>query len=154
MAEHTVHRSLGAAASWQSELRAQRLAQLQTMTQQDVQALVDEMTSTTHLPRLSMHFKRHGHEFGAATEGAYQQLFREHARLSSLRRFTFLMRADNARMWYLIDEASGSIAAYNESRKRYWSFFRATDVPRLLGRMRGAWVEVVLTEAGWRHQLW
>lgn len=70
------------------------------------------------LPRLELHFRRHGHELGADTVDVYEQQFLAHIQKSDLQIFTFLKRADNTRMWYLIDEVSSSIAVYNETRKR------------------------------------
>ena len=57
-------------------------------------------------------------------------------------------------MWYLVDMESGTIAVYNETHARYWSFFRSNDVRLQLERAGGHWVEVRNTPQGWEARAW
>ncbi|MBI4498496.1 MAG: hypothetical protein HY689_11420 [Chloroflexi bacterium] len=144
----------GAAAPWQAQLQAQRLAQLQAMTQAELQALVLEMTTAERLPRLSLHFRRHGHEFRAQTPQEYETLFLAHIRRPYLYRFTFLDRETTDTLWYLIEMGSGDIAIYNETRRRAWSFLRSPHIQSLLGGTHGYWVELVRTPTDWEVRPW
>ena len=140
--------------SWRADLQSVRLAQLHGMAQDDLHELRNEMLRPQRLPRLELHFRRHGHEFGADTVDVYEQQFLAHIQKSDLQIFTFLRRADNTRMCYFIDEVSSSIAVYNQTRKRYSAFFHLSNVRAFLDHMKSYWVEVTFTRGEWRIQAW
>ena len=49
-------------------------------------------------------------------------------------------------MWYGVAMDTGLVAQYNESRARYWSFYRAASPSKLLDSGRGWWAEVSVRE--------
>jgi len=142
------------AASWRAELQTHRHSELEAMTQVELQTLVQKMVIAERLPRRSLHFQRHGYEFGAETEAAYERLFLDHIRRTDLRMFTFLSRVGDRKIWYLINEESGNIALYNETRSRHWSFLHNLEINRLLDEAHGYWVELVREDNRWKAQPW
>lgn len=135
-------------------LQKRRLAQLEAMESWEIEALIELMRTTTHLPRLQMHFRQHRHEFGAETIEDYERLFREHVRRNDLQHFTFIRPETDDVRWYSVDPATGSVAIYNETRVRYWSFFRNRNVLKFLNGFRGYWVEVFRHEDDWQFRSW
>lgn len=45
-------------------------------------------------------------------------------------------------MWYRVGMDTGDVSQYNESRHRYWSFYRPEDLRGFLEAGRGWWLEV------------
>ena len=65
MAEPTPPSPPSPVESWQAQLQQLRLAQIKEMTQGEAEALVMAMNENQSLQRLSLHFIKHGDEFGA-----------------------------------------------------------------------------------------
>ena len=57
---------------WQTELQDQRLGQLQAISEDELQALIAEMNTAQRLPRLGLHFRKHGQEFVVETAEEYE----------------------------------------------------------------------------------
>ena len=141
-------------ASLYPQLQAERVAQLRALPATRREELVRRLQTPVRLPRLELHFRQHGEDFEAATPADYQDRFEAHLRRPNLRWFTFIRPREGDAVWYLLDEASGAVAMYNESRGRYWSFFRAANPRRLLAEVRGWWVELVRGTGEWEPQPW
>ena len=135
-------------------LQAQRLVQLQAMTQEELGSLIDATTHALRLPRLNLHFQKHGSEFQTETPRDYEQLFLLHLQQPGVRHFTFLTPIGQRKIWYLLHEATGDIALYNETRGRHWSFFRHLQIARLLDAGRAWWVEVYRAGSDWVAKPW
>ena len=117
--------------------QTQRLIQLQTMPPGMLGTLIEQMHFNTRLPRLQMHFRQHGHEFGARSAEEYDRLFQERLTHDGLQRFTFIRPETGDIRWHLVEPATGNVAVYNETRNRYWSFFRNRNIPKFLSGFRG-----------------
>lgn len=136
------------------KLQAQRLMQLKELPPGALESLVEHMRVHARLPRLQMHFHRHGHEFGAASAEEYERRFRKHVTRDDLQRFTFIRSETGDVRWYLVESATGTIAVYNATHTRYWSFFRNRNVPKLLNGFRDYWVEVDQYDDDWQIRPW
>lgn len=117
-------------------------------------ALVDHMRVAAYLPRLRMHYRQHGHEFGATSAAEYERQFLEHVARNDLHRFTFIRPETGDVRWHLLEPATGAVAVYNETRMRYWSFFQNEYIAMYLSGVRGYWIEVFQDEHDWRFRPW
>lgn len=124
------------------------------MTGWELEALIQRMRTDSHLPRLQMHFREHGHEFGATSIEAYNRLFQEHLAHDHLQRLTFIRPETGDIRWHLVEPATGTVAVYNETQGRYWSFFRNEYVLRFSNGFRGYWVEVFHHSDDWQFRPW
>ena len=117
-------------------------------------ALIEQMRINASLPRLQMHFRQHGHEFGATSAEEYERRFQEHVMRNDLQRFTFIRPETGDIRWHLVEPATGTVAVYNETRMRYWSFLRNRNVSKFLRGFRSYWVEVFQYDDDWRFRPW
>jgi len=78
---------VGEIYGWQTELQERRLAQLQAISEDELQALIAEMLTAPRLPRLGLHFRKHGEEFGVETIEEYENIFLQHIKKPDLRFF-------------------------------------------------------------------
>ena len=145
---------MGALASQWAAAGAKRLAEVRATPQTDLDRLISSFLKATSLPALDDHFAKHGKDFMGATPQVYLALFVAHIRRDDLRLFTALQPRYGSRMWYLVGMDNGFIAQYNESRRRYWSFYRSRDLDAHLGWVRGYWVEVKKAGDRWEAELW
>ncbi|MBI4496761.1 MAG: VanZ family protein [Chloroflexi bacterium] len=142
----SVVRAVGAMASPQAE----RLAQLQTMRTEEIDAIVAAVRRAETVPALQRHFEKQGQLLGARMPEEYVRLFREHVRRQDLRVFTYIRPSGKVPMWEFVAPDTGTTVMYNERRRSIWSFFRPRNAT---ARMRGVqtnWIEAVQTPDGWR----
>lgn len=136
------------------DLQTLRLVQLHALTQEELGGLIDATTHAPRLPRLNLHFQKHGAEFQVETPSDYEQLFLVHLQQPGVRHFTFLTPIGQRKLWYLLNGSTGDIALFNEARGRHWSFFRHLQITRLLDAGRGWWVEVYQAGSDWVAKPW
>lgn len=127
--------------------RARRLHELLELTSEGIERLVRRMRSDERLPGAAYHFEKHGAGLGAETKEGYLRLLREHLRRDDLKFVSFIRRVGDQRMWYLISEATGNVAQYNESVGSQFSFFAARGA--FLDHLDDWTVEVRRTPEGW-----
>lgn len=127
--------------------RARRLVEMRSLGSEEIGRRVRRMKSDDRLPNLTYHFLKHGIDVGVATEKDYLRLFREHLRREDLRIVSFIRRVGDQRMWYLISDATGNVAQYNESTGRQFSFFATRGA--FLEHLDEWTVEVKETPEGW-----
>ncbi len=145
---------MGETHVWQTELQDQRLAQLQSRSQRELNAFVQHLTTDRRLPRLNMHFRQHGKDLETTTPEEYELAFLYHIARDDLRLFTFLRRRELDAVWYLLAEDTGATAMYNETAGRYWSFFHISNLQRFLEESRGRLIELIKTEQRWDIRIW
>lgn len=124
-----------------------RLAEVQAMTLEQWQELRSRMSQASSLPKLHTHFKVHGAEFadlGVTTPQQMNALFLEHIRRTDLELFTYIstQKGTEYRHWVLISVDNGTVALYNETKSRHWTFMRPSRFQDYLRGNRGLWVKV------------
>jgi len=135
-------------------LQDTRLAELLELPDQAIDDLIAEMQTNIRLPKMDYHFEDHGTGLGVATVEEYREEFLAHVVRQDLRLFTGIRAKDGARMWYLIGMDTAYVAQYNQSKSRYWSFFKCANLEKFLKSGRDWWIEVVQTGEGWRFEKW
>lgn len=136
-----------ARAQKKRELQNTRLAEVQAMTLAEWQEISANFRRANKLPKLKMHYDRHGKEFVDLGVGDLQQLealFLQHIRRADLEIFTYVSTepGQQYRHWALIGMDNGVVALYNEKLKKHWTFMRP---PGFQGYLRGGhdwWLKV------------
>ena len=138
------------------ELQNTRWAEVRAMSGEELETLIENMSACQRLPRSAYHFQRHGKDCGVETQADYEALFLEQVVRTDLRWFTALRPKDKARMWYRIDVDSSFVLQYNETRGRYWTFYRTAgdDIVKQMEDARGWWIEVVRVGGGLETKKW
>ena len=147
-------RPVGADVHKLAVLQDIRLNQLREMTKDQVDNLLLKMTSATELPELSYHFRRHGALLGATTEEEYLLLFKQHVRRTDLVIGTALRPKDRAKMWYLVGVDTKTVAQYNETAGRFWTFMRVANLEVYLRDAEVWWIRVKRKENEWDFEPW
>ena len=112
------------------------------MPDRQLEGLFKVFRTDTRLPRPEFHYRKHRLEFPGLTPDEYQALFREHIAREDLQCFSLIEKQRRRRMWYLVAMDTGNIAQYNETDRRFWSFFHHDNVARFLDSGRGWWIKV------------
>lgn len=146
MAESSRPRSLGTAASLQTE----RLRQLRAMASVEIKRIVEEMRQATAVPRLRYHVRKHRDLLGVDGEAGYLHALREHLAHDHLRLFTYLRAKDRVPFWELVAPDTGTTLVYNEAGRSIWSFLQPKNADARMRAFETDWIEVVRTPEGWR----
>ena len=147
-------RPVGADVHKLAVLQDIRLNQIREMTNDQIDNLLLKMTSATELPELSYHFRRHGALLGASTEEKYLLLFKQHVRRTDLVIGTALRPKDRAKMWYLVGVDTKTVAQYNETAGRFWSYIKVANLEAYLRDAEVWWIRVKRKENAWDFEPW
>lgn len=147
-------KAVGADVHKLAVLREVRLGQLRQMTGEQIDSLMQKMTSAIELPRLAYHYQRHGKLLGVSSQEEYLALFREHIRRPDLAIGTALRPKDQAKMWYLVGVDTRMVAQYNETVVRYWTFMPVANLEAYLRDAGIWWVRARRQGNAWSFEPW
>lgn len=136
--------SLGAARNRLAELQLQRFNQLNGADAREVMARMRSWNLP--LPELGNHFRTHADEFlssGITSVEQYQAAFAAHIEKTNLRYFTYLQRKRQDRIWISVDEETGNVGQFNETKNTYWSFYHHDEIDKYLNSGKMWWIEVI-----------
>ncbi len=135
-----------------------RLVEVRAMPAAEVSGLLERIRQERTLPKLEQHWQRHSDKFvglGVEDAAGYAELLRDHLRRPDLRLFTYVTtKSTRDRMWIAVGMDNGLVAQYNETKRRFWSFYRQEGISQYAADSRGWWVAVIESEAGIQFEPW
>lgn len=138
--------------------QAKRLAELQSLTQEQLWGLYAAMHNPMGQRKVVQHFDEHRNELeGLAIHSveAYRVLFQQHVQRNDLRTFTYISsKSPHPRLWSMVGVDNGVVSLYNETRKRHWSLFRPLSLNQYLYSGKGWWIEVIFGGGLVRLEKW
>ncbi len=131
-------------------LQSARLAQVASLTDTDVDRVVNGIRQAARIPKLAYHTARHAADFAAESADEYVRALRAHLARADLRIFTYLRSSDRAPIWELVAPEDGTTAMDHEERGSLWSFFRPLDPDPRMASAEAWWIEAIRGPTGWR----
>ena len=129
------------------ELQKVRLAEVQAMTVEAWQELLRALHRPSTLPKSRQHFIVHRLEFeelGITTQQQLEGFFADHLQRPDLALFTYIstQKGTQYRHWALVGMDNGVVALYNETKGRFWSFYRPRSFHHYMALNRSWWIRV------------